>query len=453
MKIMVNKRKLLFIGALITLSGFLFLVVLESVMRPYAKEGLYFQDWSSEKMMQNVSIKDLSDAPLETIFNIHIEPPASDIIRAILVHIWPASNPLTSLRHVDFLLYLLWALVYSLLGLVVFLWTFQLTGMGGAIIAAVVFLLHPACIFYATFLDNTLLTSFLVLLLYYQLWKIKNNSKGSIVVVAIVALALFFTKPIFQWPFVLVVGFSLLLFGMSKRRVMIFLLITGGVMSLYMAKQYFQFGILTTSSFTGQNLNRSVGMGTSNYRGYLDTHSIPEGEGSGLPAVLTREKKIDGSTNFNNIKYLEYNQQLIDEYKDYILSTPMSRLINSYLENLRIYFEPSSWYTNNVIVDRLPWRSLYDRIFSFPILIGLLALLGIAWLLRAAERKDFVAYIGLLLPGLAILAVTVLFEKGENMRFKFFLEPVIFVFLVAQFYDTCRQVYQRTLAKRRARTL
>jgi hypothetical protein len=450
MKNMERKKKPIFIGFLIIFSAFLFLLILEFIMRPYAKEGLYFQDWSSETMIQTVSIKDLSDAPIETLFNIHIEPPALDILRAILVHIWPDPNPLTSIKHVDFLLYLLWAFLYSLLGLLVFLWVNQMTGMRVAIIAAIVFLLHPACIFYATFLENTLLTSLLILWMYYLLWKIKNNSKVSIIVVSVSVLALFFTKSIFQWPFVLVVGLSLLLFGVSKRRVLVFLLITGSVMGVYMVKQYYQFGILTTSSFTGLNLNRSVGMDTSAFWGYLDNNNSSEEQNSGLPTVLTRTKKIDGATNFNNIKYLELNKQLIEKYKDYMLSTPVVRILNSYSGNLLLYFLPSSWYTKHIIVDRLPWRYVYDRIFSSPILIALIFLSAIIFLLRMAERKEYLASLGLLLPALTIFMVTILFEKGENMRFKFFLEPVIFIFFVTQFYDTSRQVYQRVLVKRRA---
>ena len=43
--------------------------------------------------------------------------------------------------------------------------------------------------------------------------------------------------------------------------------------------------------------------------------------------------------------------------------------MDSYAENLAIYFKPSSTYSSNhVIVDRLPWTNLYNEIFSAPVL-------------------------------------------------------------------------------------
>jgi hypothetical protein len=42
--------------------------------------------------------------------------------------------------------------------------------------------------------------------------------------------------------------------------------------------------------------------------------------------------------------------------------------------------------------------------------------------------------IGVCLPIMAIFAISVLFESGENMRFKFFIEPVLFIFIASQIY-------------------
>ena len=65
-------------------------------MREHAKDKLYFQEWSSEALMHTVSIEDIRDTPFLTINNIHIQPPALDIIRAIFVHIWPSNDTLIS---------------------------------------------------------------------------------------------------------------------------------------------------------------------------------------------------------------------------------------------------------------------------------------------------------------------------------------------------------------------
>ena len=54
------------------------------------------------------------------------------------------------------------------------------------------------------------------------------------------------------------------------------------------------------------------------------------------------------------------------------------------------------------------------------------------WALRTLRTHTLSAGLGILLPGLFVVLVSVLADKGENMRFKFFVEPVMIVFLVSQ---------------------
>jgi hypothetical protein len=82
-------------------------------------------------------------------------------------------------------------------------------------------------------------------------------------------------------------------------------------------------------------------------------------------------------------------------------------------------------------VDRLPWRRAFDSVFSGATLVVLLAAAAAAWLVRARRGQVRVG-LALALPVAYVFAVSVLFEGGENMRFKFFLEPALFVFLAAQ---------------------
>ena len=46
------------------------------------------------------------------------------------------------------------------------------------------------------------------------------------------------------------------------------------------------------------------------------------------------------------------------------------------------------------------------------------------------SRRSLRRGLGLALPALYIAAVTIVFESGENMRYRFFLEPTFFVFIV-----------------------
>jgi hypothetical protein len=112
--------------------------------------------------MQTVSLEDLRTEPLVTLWSIHIQPPALDAIRAILARLWPASDPPTAVEHVDRLLYQLWSVCYGILGALVFLWMHELTDAKAAAVTALVVMLHPATLFYATFLDGTFLSALLL---------------------------------------------------------------------------------------------------------------------------------------------------------------------------------------------------------------------------------------------------------------------------------------------------
>jgi hypothetical protein len=420
-------------AVVIGFAGFLFQIFLQTILRPYTADGLHFQIWSSETMMQTVALEDLYTAPLETLWNLHIQPPALDALRAVLVQLWPSTDPLVAVSHVDLLLYWVWSLLYGILGSLIFIWLQALTNNYVGIVAVMVVLLHPASIFFTTLLDATLLSTLLVTLMYYSLGKVRWNDKKSFMAISFVVLAILFTRAIFQWPFIFLFAVSLIMVGMQRRRVMAFMAITFAVFGLYLLKQQIKFGISSTSSFTGYNLTRSVG-GDFDYVGYLDSTADVSIDRE-LPVVLSRTTKSNGATNLNHISYLALNQELINDYLEYMRSAPIGLLAVNYLENLEEYLRPSSDYTRHVIVDRLPWRTAYEIVFSSPILVILFVIAGLNALRKAVATRQLIRYTGLALPAAYIFAVSVLAERGENMRFKYFIEPVIIVFIIYQFYD------------------
>ncbi len=56
----------------------------------------------------------------------------------------------------------------------------------------------------------------------------------------------------------------------------------------------------------------------------------------------------------------------------------------------------------------------------------------------------------MLLPAAALLALSVGFEMGENMRYKFFLEPMLYVFLLSQLRAVWQTIHDTHL-RRQAR--
>ncbi len=412
--------------------GLLFQLGLQWIMRPYAINGYLFQGWTSESFMQTVSIEDLRNAPLESLANIHIQPPGYDALRALLVQFWPSLEIHAALKQVDLSIYFVWAIAYSLGGVIVFLWLAEMTNVKFAFASALFFFLHPAWIYYATFLDTTLPSSLLILWMFYLIWKVQTGD-ARVLPLSLVVLLLFFVRSLFQIQFIPVIAATLFLLKMPWRKAVLFLVIISTVFGLYIIKQKRQFNLTSTSSFTGINLTSSVSI-----TDYEHPHAIDFGEDATgvLPNVLARTEKISGTINYNNYEYLFYNKRLTNKFVQFVKKFPVRKLAENYLENLTIYFTPSSRYTTpHMIVDRLPWRNAYDRLFSTPFLPALLAVAGLIALVQIFREKSFAAGLAMLLPALYVFSLCVLFEKGENNRYKFLLEPVYYVFIFSQFFN------------------
>jgi len=413
----------------------LFLVLLEVWFASSARDGLYYHEMSSERMMQTVSIRDLKDQPLLSLWNIHIQPPGFDSIRAALALLWKsaAQNDYELLKRVDSSIYALWIVVYGFAGFIMFQWISEMTNVRFGVCATILFLIHPACIYYVTFLDTTFLSATLVLLLYYLLWRLKQHKGVPTIVLALSFLALFLTRSLFQWPFLLVLGGSLALMKVPSRKIVLFFVLTGIAVGFYTGKQAYQFGLTSTSSFMGFNLLRSIGL-RPDYAGVVKNFPTEDAPGADKAMVLTRKEKIDGSVNFNNEFYLDINEALLQEYFRRLYATPFSPIFKEYWKNLGFYFCPSRGHSRHVIVDRLPWRSVYDFIFSAPVLPVLLVLSFVFWM---ANRRGAAcaSSVGFCIPVVTIAALSVLCDQGENARLKFFIEPVIFVFLATNLHD------------------
>lgn len=439
---MTHQRRLVLLGIVVALAGFVFQTALQNAMRMHARDGIYFQGWSSETLTQTVPIEDLREAPLQTLLNIHIEPPGFDAVRAIFVAWSPGKDIHAALRDVDERITVLWTVLYSLAAALVFFWTARLTRATTGIVLATVFLLHPGAIFYTTLLDPTTPTTLLILCMYYLLWKVKGGSRGALWGLAAVVVALFFTKSLFQLPVVLLLGLSVFLLGMPRRPLLVFVLVTGGVALLYTAKQFAMFRIFSTSSFAGYNLCKSIGI-DNHYTVHLD---LDGRDVTGLPSVLARQSKLTRSINYNNINYLDFSNYLLHKYVKYMLKFPIASLVDNYGENLSLYWRPSSRYGNevNVIVEHLPYRAVFDAVLSYPVFPVMLLAAG-AWALGTSlQRKDLWAFAGMLLPGAAIFVITVIGDKGENMRYKYFLEPVYMILITWALHDAFGWLWGRT---------
>jgi hypothetical protein len=406
----------------------LLLFTLQAANRPRAVDGLYFQAFTSEYLMQTVSAADLRDEPWRSLLYLHIQPPALDGLRALLARLPSGPTDQALVRGVDAGLYVAWGVVYMALIALAARWLARLTPRAYAAAAAALLALHPATLFYATLLDTTLLSAFLLAWLVYELWR-ASIGEGSPGRLAAAAIALFLTRSAFQWPFLLVLLASLRLVGVPGRRALRTVAPVALVMALYVGKQYALYGVTMTSTFAADSFCK----GLAEY--CLGTTPVP------LPAlpdaaaarVLSRTQKTNGEYNYNQLAFLRRSFSQMAEYRQLLRGKTPGEVLGAWAHNLAIYLRPSSRYSAHVIVDRLPWRNAGDRLFSGWPLVGLVAVSAAA-ALTGPGRVPLRRAAGLALPVAYVFAVTVVFEGGENMRYKFFVEPLVYVFAAAQAY-------------------
>jgi hypothetical protein len=417
----------------VALSALLFLILLLLVFRPQAREGQYYQPWTSERLMQTVALEDLRNAPWESLTNLHVQPPALDATRALIVALVPDRDLPAAHHFVDGVLLLMGVVAYAAMGLLVFRWTGELAGRKVAIAATVAVLLHPATIFYATTLDTTFTSSLLTLALFYTLWRARNGGVGVALAAAAIFVVLYFTRSMFQWPFPFIFAGALAWRGVSRRGVAGFLLVTVVATAPYMIRQNINFGIVTTSTFAGLNLVTSSDIDDPQaYLHLLDDEPLVWGppDGRDQPMVLTRTRMYGGYPNFNHWRYLQENHRLLGVWRRYVFTFPVKALARRYLFNARLFIQPSSRYTGHAIVDHLPWRNVADRLTAFPVIILTWGMGIWVTLVSARRRGELRAKLGMLLPAAIIVGLIVISEGSETMRYKFFIEPISILFLV-----------------------
>lgn len=416
------------------------LLLLERTQRPHAEDGLYFHAWTSEYMMQTLSVADLRQEPLRSLFYLHIQPPAFDAIRALLVARHPDLRGAALLRAVDADLYTLWLLACAAMASLIALWVGSGEGAAAGWLAAMAFALSPGAIFYATFLDSTLLSAGLLLWFYYELWRLAGGG-GSAARLGASLVSLFLTRAVFQWPFLLVCAASLRLVGLPWRRTLRVLWAPALLTTLFLAKQYAVFGLRVSSSFGPDSWCKGL-MEYCHGRAPVALPALPDPRRA---SALRRTRKLGGHYNYNQLAFLRRSFSQMEEYKELLRQRSLGQLLGVALYNAEIYLRPTSRHSPHAIVDRLSWRWLYEGLLSGASLLALMSAAALAWLRRAGASLQAVAYgAGLALPALYVAAVSIVFESGENMRYRFFLEPVCFVFLALQGVGALRSLRRRT---------
>src|SRR3954463_1071476 len=203
--------------------SFAMVEIVESIFRRHAIDGVYFQGWTSETLMQSVSLRELRAAPLESLWYLHVQPPMTNLIRAVLVAFHRGASWGEVIRGVDRDLNHLWALAAAALAMLIDAWLRRLRVPGAlATLFVSSWLLLPASFAYATLLDGTLISAAFTTWIFYETWRLGSGDGGSVGRLSAAVLLAYFTRSLFQWPFVLVMLASLLLLRVPRRQLAIF---------------------------------------------------------------------------------------------------------------------------------------------------------------------------------------------------------------------------------------
>jgi hypothetical protein len=422
-----------------TVAGFAWLVVVALTAAARARQGgeMYLHRWTSEYMMQTVSVADLRDEPLRSLVYNHIQPPAFDAVRALLARSVPAAaSDAELMRAVDRGLYRTWAVVHALLAGLVALYLARLTTPRWGLATGLVFAVLPGPLFYATFLDGTMPSALGVLWLLYELWRVVDGRGGGGRLAA-ATIVLFLARSVVQWAFLAVLAVSLVVARVPRPVIRRALLPTAVVIVLFLAKQYALFGVTLTSTFGPDSFCK----GLSEYCLGTTPVPVPPMVDPRAATVLRRAQKLNGEYNYNQAAFLRRSFSQMAEYKLLLRERGVVRLLGDLVVNARIWLRPTSTHSPHALVDRLPWRRAADVVLSGAVLVLLLGA-SVAVALRTAGWRRTLA-VGL--PALYVAAVTIAFESGENMRYRYFLEPAMVVLVAVQASRAQRLLTSRTV--------
>ena len=257
------------------------------------------------------------------------------------------------------------------------------------------------------------------------------------------------------------------------------------------AKDYAQFGTLTTSSWLGMNLaevtlasaprgliNQLVQRGTltpiakiypfAPVASYVPRWAtVPH---TGIPA-LDDPTRSDGTTNFNNLVYIKVSELYLHDDVAFILAEP-GRYLDTVAKGVALWFVPGDEYFVVAANEQkiAHWTRLYDGVVlgqisshenaailaifggrgpsltqvPWVMLVGwLIAIFGVpiaAFRLRRRDRATAVALVVLWFTMLYAFVTTSLVEFGENERFGFELGPLPVIAALATGAILCRWI-------------
>lgn len=385
--------------------------------------GYLLQDWSSDVMMQTLPLKDMvAFGPLALWYS-HIYPPLQDAIRYLFALPEVSGGESPSIVAVDQRLYVLYALCFGLLNAMVFVWVRSLTGSGWwGLGATLIWAMNPGYLTVMMLLDPSplaaLLISLALLLLYFFLrYRNMGYATGFFAALLLASLA----RSVTQIQVLPIVVLALIAFWFMARnrsaRLMALNVLFVGLLFVMPIKMQVLYATWDSTSFGGYHrvgmlwidpntIPQAVPESVLQQYGYLlDTRE--RAEDPSFLAQMTPEEirsaqlryaeaqrswevqrvnypDVDFSTAvsyperivenanrfsapFNTREQVLDNIRLSAAANRFLAENPIEaaqRLLRSLSVTAPELLRPTSQYTQNYLVESLPWRDLLDWALS-----------------------------------------------------------------------------------------
>ena len=397
-----------------------------------------FQLWTSDQMMQTLTISELQKDKFSNLWYLHKQPPLLDFIRIIVISLGEFINATNLAEFTDRTLYVLWAFTFASLVMIVLVWVGEsLDSRRIGLAIAIVWLFNPGALHMAVMLEGTMLSSLLTTLLLFELWRFSND-KGSDVRIILICISLFLLRSVYQWYFIIPLILSLYIAGTATKRIVKIVGFISIIIFLYSAKQFLLFNTISTATFGGQHK-----LGIIWYKPDSGELSREMDKAKQLINYPENAKKFKDKFNTEHQLLTHIaSENIFKQRLACCLQESLSGILRSIKLNLEHFLEPTSRYpiankNSNPFGDQQSWTEVLEKIFSGWLMIAVLAVVLLLYLIRfvgnySSYRRRSLAPAIMFSYIFLILLLSNRYHWAEAERLKFFLEPTIFVFIVTQ---------------------
>lgn len=347
-------------------------------------DGFKLRDESSDSAWQTIRLWEMWKLGPQTLWQMHIYPPLYDSIRFLLMQPEVSRGLSPSALEVDHRLYVVNALLFGIIAMVLYLWVRDLTKSGWwAGGAAAVWSLLPTSIAYVTLLSNPGLAMAAMTVAFYLLYRFCRTRRNTYALGFLIALlAASLTRNVVQiHVLAILVIAAVAFFLMGRPRSWWALganLLLVALIAVWPVRAYVMYGTFDVSTHTGYNRAGTL---------WINPKDVPEPV---YPQNLLRNATLL-SSGWNTQETLKDNYRLGKAANDFMVHHPVEavkRLVQSLQFTipaaLRSVF--TQWY--NAFLFNYPLAHPLDWVFSGWRLVALIFASFAVIFVHAGRRRS-----------------------------------------------------------------